>query len=323
MDAYEATKVVFQRIQTLDPQNASKIMGLLLIQDHGEKEMIRLAFGPESLLHSVILKSRKELSLGSTNMPSSNPSTPPSPSPFTNNHHPFSLSRQNSSSSSSASASSRLLLPSPLSINQSSSTAPSSWTTNSSSFSDDLISPGAYNNGGSPSTMNSAAAPFYGDGEVDLIDELHLQDQLSFLDDGPKGSDFSYQDMAASGTWGGGAAGLHHRRSCSVSDICMGSDDLSGGFGWKPCLFYARGYCKNGTTCRFVHGEGGGDGGSPVVGSPSKFEVMEQCQELLRSKSTQQQQQFPYSPAISANKCINFLLQQQQLPPDSPRLVSN
>ncbi|VAH42090.1 unnamed protein product [Triticum turgidum subsp. durum] len=43
MDAYEATKVVFARIQGLDPDHAAKIMGLLLIQDHGEKEMIRLA----------------------------------------------------------------------------------------------------------------------------------------------------------------------------------------------------------------------------------------------------------------------------------------
>ncbi|XP_059277178.1 uncharacterized protein LOC132031289 isoform X2 [Lycium ferocissimum] len=34
MDAYEATKIVFQRIQNLDPENASKIMGILLIQDH-------------------------------------------------------------------------------------------------------------------------------------------------------------------------------------------------------------------------------------------------------------------------------------------------
>ncbi|KAK6120824.1 hypothetical protein DH2020_045429 [Rehmannia glutinosa] len=301
MDAYEATKIVFQRIQNLDPQNASKIMGVLLIQDHGEKEMIRLAFGPESSLHSVILKARQELNLAKPNMPST-PSTPSSPSPFSN------LSRQNSCSSSS----SRLIA----GVNLPSNGISSSWT-NSSSFSDfqtsdDLIS--------SPSTMNSKAAPF----------------MLTML--GPKTSDFFYQDLASSPTgnndpllfptyaaaWGG-AAGLHHRRSCSVSDICMGSDDLSGGFGWKPCLFYARGYCKNGTTCRFLHG---GDGSAPaaeggaVVGSPSKFEMMEQCQEQLRSKSTQQQQQlmasnnFPFSP-MASNKCMNFL----QLPPDSPRHI--
>ncbi|KAK8938769.1 Zinc finger CCCH domain-containing protein 53 [Platanthera zijinensis] len=38
-------------------------MGLLLIQDHGEKEMIRLAFDPKSLLQSVVLNARKDLGI--------------------------------------------------------------------------------------------------------------------------------------------------------------------------------------------------------------------------------------------------------------------
>ncbi|CAH2062953.1 unnamed protein product [Thlaspi arvense] len=63
MDVYEATGIVLSRIQSLDPANASKIMGLLLLQDHGEKEMIRLAFGPQNLLHSVIAKAKAELGL--------------------------------------------------------------------------------------------------------------------------------------------------------------------------------------------------------------------------------------------------------------------
>ncbi|KAL1197599.1 Zinc finger CCCH domain-containing protein 46 [Cardamine amara subsp. amara] len=63
MDVYEATRIVLSRIQSLDPTNASKIMGLLLLQDHGEKEMIRLAFGPQNLLHSVIAKAKTELGL--------------------------------------------------------------------------------------------------------------------------------------------------------------------------------------------------------------------------------------------------------------------
>ncbi|KAK2974121.1 hypothetical protein RJ640_025470 [Escallonia rubra] len=354
MDAYEATRIVFSRIQNLDPENASKIMGLLLIQDHGEKEMIRLAFGPESVLHSVILKARKELGVSSSNSPAT-PSTPSSPSPLNN---PVSLARQNSSSSV---GSSRLLngitLPSPLSIPNPS----SSWAA-ASSFADfqnpeDLSSTSSctshYTNfssysgisnlsmGSSSSKMNSSASPFYGGGEPDLIDELQLQDQLSFLNDGspplgPKGPVFYYPDSTSSpngsggdgmvfppygGGWGGN--GLHHRRSCSVSEINLGSDDPSGGFGWKPCLYYARGYCKNGTSCRFVHEP---DGGS-VVGSPSKMEMMEHCQELLRSKSAHQQRlaaasqlmasgNFPYS---ASNKCTNFLLQQQN---DSPRAAA-
>ncbi|CAI9764997.1 unnamed protein product [Fraxinus pennsylvanica] len=322
MDAYEATKIVFQRIQSLYPENASKIMGILLLQDHGEKEMIRLAFGPESLIHSVILKARKDLGLASSNTPST-PSSPPSP--FGNS---LSLS--------------------------------TSWA--NSSFSDfqtqdDLTSPGsapvAYN-ATTPSAMNSAAPPFYATGEVDLIDELHLQDQLSFLNDGspllmPKSPDifYSQQDLASSPSgngggegllfpsyggatdnWGGDSfSGLPHRRSCSASDVCLCPDDLGGGFGWKPCLYFARGYCKNGTSCRFVHGENGADDAA-MVGSPSKFEMMEQCQQLLRSKSMQQQRlaaasqlmastNFPYSPGAT-NRCMNLLLQ-QQLQAESPR----
>uniref|UniRef100_A0A5B7AZJ4 Zinc finger CCCH domain-containing protein 53-like n=1 Tax=Davidia involucrata TaxID=16924 RepID=A0A5B7AZJ4_DAVIN len=347
MDAYEATRIVFSRIQNLDPENASKIMGLLLIQDHGEKEMIRLAFGPEALVHSVILKARKELGLSSNT-----PSTPSSPSPF--------LSRQNSSSSRLLSGGGGINLPSPLSIPNPSSSS-SSWA--ASCFSDfqnpeDLIatpnsasasyaatiSSGISNLpiGSSSSSMNSSASPFYGSGATDLRDEFQLQDQLSFLNDGPKNPDLFYPqpDLASSPSGSGGDAmlfpsyggaaanwvGLPHRRACSVSDICLGTDDPAGGFGWKPCLYFARGYCKNGTSCRFLHSSSLADpaaaDGAAIVGSPNKLEMMEQCQELLRSKSAHQQRlaaasqliapsTFPYS-AAAANKCMNLLLQQQQ-----------
>ena len=61
MDAYEATKVVFARVQALHPDLASKIMGMLLIQDKSEEDMIRLAFGPEHLLHAVVARARADL----------------------------------------------------------------------------------------------------------------------------------------------------------------------------------------------------------------------------------------------------------------------
>ena len=109
-----------------------------------------------------------------------------------------------------------------------------------------------------------------------------------------------------------------------MSDI-LGVDDSTSGFGWKPCLYFARGYCKNGNSCRFIHGALGESGsvvagadGATMVGSPNKIEMMDQCHELLRSKSAQQQRlaaasqlmgsaSFPYSP-----KCMNLFLQQQQ-----------
>lgn len=344
MDSYEATRVVFSRIQSFDPENASKIMGLLLIQDHGEKEMIRLAFGPEALVHSVILKARKDLGLPS-NSPST-PATPSSPSPFLSSN-PISISRQNSSSASRLSVNGSVNLPPSLTIpNPASSSSSASWAAFSELQSpDDLISPNTLPVGStSSSSLSSSSLPFYANGGSDIMDEFQLQDQLSFLNDGsptlgPKNPDLFYPqtDLASSPTgdqavwtnWGGGGGGSVHRRSCSVSDVCLNSEDPNSGFGWKPCLYYARGYCKNGTNCRFLHGGLGdsaaaaaamvGSDGAPVVGSPSKLEMMDSCHELLRSKSAQQQRlaaasqlmasanSFPYSP-----KCMNFLLQQQQ-----------
>ncbi|XP_026412965.1 zinc finger CCCH domain-containing protein 53-like isoform X1 [Papaver somniferum] len=373
MDAYEATRIVFSRIQTLDPENASKIMGLLLIKDHGEKEMIRLAFGPESLLHSLIIKARTELGISSNTC--STPSTPSSPSPFFSSSNPNSLSRQNSSSFSSSNSSTATTTTSntiPISTNNNTTSStsiatsrmlsnlslpnPSSWGSSvPSSYSDFqnsddfLISPNSSSslsyaaamNGFSNSNMNLGSS-------ADLIDDFQLQEQLSFLNE-KNNNDFFYPSLEQvsspssnsdgmlfpnyAANWGNAAnnsaaaamSNGSHRRSCSVTDICLGSDPLGSGFGWKPCLYYNRGYCKNGTTCRFLHGD---SPDSPsMVGSPSKIDFMEQCQELLRSKAAQQQQQqqqmrlntasqllgtssLPYTSV--AGKCMNFLLQQQQ-----------
>ncbi|XWS56815.1 hypothetical protein CRYUN_Cryun09bG0118200 [Craigia yunnanensis] len=337
MDAYEATRIVFSRIQNLEPENASRIIGLLLIQDHGEKEMIRLAFGPEALLHSVILKAKKELGLP-TNSPSTT-STPSSPSPFlANNPNHVTISRQSSSAF-------RFIgnvgvnLPSSLSIptNPSTSSGSSSWSAISDVPNpDELISP-------SSGSLNPSSLPFYGNGGgTDMIDEFQLQDQLSFLNESspqlnPKNHDFFYPQAVDLSSSSAAAAcgstdamgfpsywGSSFNRSSSVSEI-LGADDPASGFGWRPCLYFARGYCKNGNNCRFIHGVLGESGsmfagaeGATMVGSPNKIETMDQCHELLRSKSAQQQRlaaasqlmgsaSFPYSP-----KCMNLFLQQQQ-----------
>nr|XP_018675360.1 PREDICTED: zinc finger CCCH domain-containing protein 53-like isoform X1 [Musa acuminata subsp. malaccensis]XP_018675361.1 PREDICTED: zinc finger CCCH domain-containing protein 53-like isoform X1 [Musa acuminata subsp. malaccensis] len=341
MDAYEATRIVLSRIQSLEPENAPKIMGLLLLQEHGENEMIRLAFGPETLLHSVVLKAKKELGLAP---PSSAPGTPPvaggAASPF--------LLRQKSAS--------RLLSgglpPPPLTVSSPSSWAPPSVFSGSNSSgggngmnvpldellnSDELISPGSL-----------GVSPFYGCGG-DLIDEFRLPDHLSFLGD-PTAAATPNHSLSLASTPGGGDVfradiecrspssngdgalfpnglgwgvnGYHHRRSCSAADLSLG--DAAAGFGWKPCLYFARGYCKNGTACRFFHG-------LPEEAAGTKMDavVEQQCQELLlRSKSQRiggasqlVTSAFPYSPtdsmppspsSSSSSKCLSFLLQQQQ-----------
>ncbi|XP_010670370.2 zinc finger CCCH domain-containing protein 53 [Beta vulgaris subsp. vulgaris] len=391
MDPYEATKVVFSRVQSLDPENASKIMGVLLIQDHGEKEMIRLAFGPENLLHSVVVKARQELGI-----PPNTPSTPPTPSSNNNNtttnnnnnNNNNNFSRQNSTSSSRF-VPSGIKIPTSLTLPtlaSPSSTSSHSHSWGASVFSDlyqnqdDLMSPisSSANYGNNlnstitSSTLNPSTPPFYATttrrggnisvpGGEFLMDDVQLQEQLSFLNDHsptlrPKSTDLYFNPQAelelggsvadfahgvgnaGSSAWG--VNGLAHRRSCSVSDINLGSllDDPGSGLGWKPCLYYARGFCKNGSSCRFVHGSGmlsdsDSAAAAALVGSPSKMEMMEHCHELLRSKSMQQHKliaaaiasassstsasaSFPYS----MNKGLSLFAQQQQN--DSPRAAA-
>ncbi|KAK8683225.1 hypothetical protein V6N13_039291 [Hibiscus sabdariffa] len=272
MDSYEATGTVFSRIQSLDPENASKIMGYLLIQDHGEKEMIRLAFGPEAHLRSLILKAKTHMRLSISNPPT--PSTPFSPSPFSSKPTP-------------------------------SSPPTTTWP---SSISNSNLSYASVVNGSSAIAANGNDNGF--------MDEYQFHDHLSFLNDSNPEDLFNPRlDLAMPDS-------LVHRRSFSVPGLCFGAADdvdVNSGIGWKPCLYFARGFCKNGTSCRFLHGDCA-DGGAALVGSPSKLNELEQYQELLRSKALQQQQQeqklasasefmagtsFPYS------KSLNLLIHQQ------------
>ncbi|CAM0873010.1 unnamed protein product [Alopecurus aequalis] len=298
MDAYEATKVVFSRIQVLDADHAAKIMGLLLVQDHGEKEMIRLAFGPEVLLQSVMAKARRELGL----LPASSPGSPPT----AGHQSPFQLSRQNSG---------RGGAPSPLSVS-----SPSSWShapvfSRSNGVAEEMASP--VNSGARP-------APFF----PRAMDDFQLQEELAFLNDG--GMNPAHQQRTFDGGecqspgpgdsggmfpyglgWAnGGVPG--HRRSASENEVCLGGDNL----GWKPCLYYARGFCKNGSSCRFVHAGGLPDDDAALAAVAEQ----QQCHDfLLRSKSQHLgHAAFPYSTTSSlpgspsaASKCLSFLLQQQ------------
>lgn len=61
MDFQESTRIVFDRVQKLEPENVRKIIGYLLIQDQCDKEMIRLALGPDKLIQDIIHKAKTEL----------------------------------------------------------------------------------------------------------------------------------------------------------------------------------------------------------------------------------------------------------------------
>ncbi|AEE79021.1 putative protein [Arabidopsis thaliana] len=74
MNFTEAMNVVHNRIHQLEPENASKIIGyLLLMQDQNDRDMIRLAFCPDSVMRSMINCVKCELAKNShyNNIPSS------------------------------------------------------------------------------------------------------------------------------------------------------------------------------------------------------------------------------------------------------------
>ncbi|CAA0358153.1 unnamed protein product [Arabidopsis thaliana] len=66
MNFTESMNVVHARIQQLEPENAAKIFGyLLLMQENGNRDMIRLAFCPDSVMCSVINCVKYELARNS------------------------------------------------------------------------------------------------------------------------------------------------------------------------------------------------------------------------------------------------------------------
>ncbi|XP_051181349.1 zinc finger CCCH domain-containing protein 22 isoform X1 [Lolium perenne] len=300
MDAYEATKVVFSRIQALDPDHAAKIMGFLLVQDHGEKEMIRLAFGPELLLQSVMAKARRELGL----LPAS-----------AGTGSPLQLSRQNSG---------RGGAPSPLSVSSPSSWAQAPAFSRSNGFAEGMAGAGEEM---LMSPVNGGAAPFFSRaGNTPVDDFQQQQEELAFQSDAGM-NPFRTFDGGECRSPGPGDGGMFpyglgwangdvpgHRRSASANEACLAGD----GFGWKPCLYYARGFCKNGSGCRFVHAGGLPDDDASLAAAAEQQQ--QQCQDfLLRSRSQRLgHTAFPYSPTGSlpgspsaASKCLSFLLQQQ------------
>ncbi|CAN6286642.1 unnamed protein product [Urochloa humidicola] len=215
MDAWEATKVVFDRVRALDPDNASKIMGLLLIQDNSVKDLIRLAFGPEHLLRAVVASARAELA--------AKPASPPSP-----------------------------VLGPP-------------WG---------LPSPGGGGDNHSPFAADHHAA----------------------YDGGGGGADALYPD----------------EYSLSLSD-----DEAAAAAGaWRPCMYFARGFCRNGSSCRFLHGLPEDDAAAAereVLVMRAKALAAAAAAAAARPQQLMASA-FPFSPSPSPPKGLSSLLQQHNEP---------
>ncbi|GAA0172792.1 hypothetical protein Leryth_009619 [Lithospermum erythrorhizon] len=217
MDTYDATKIILTRIQSLDPENASKIMGYILIQDLGDKELIRLAHGPHTLLLSFINKAKLFLR-HSSNIPL-----------LSQNGCPFSQ------------------------LNMVPNGEKNGFHTN-------LKSPNSCNGVSRKCQSNAHYAKAFACNEFESSSSVSLAmkncDTNLAIMSPSGGSDsviWNYDDHSAP------HYKAFHRSSCSVNDAYVFEDvdgsGQNGNFvgGWRPCMYYARGFCKNGSSCKFSH----------------------------------------------------------------------
>ncbi|XP_039159627.1 zinc finger CCCH domain-containing protein 55 isoform X4 [Eucalyptus grandis] len=300
MDANEATSIVLSKIRGIDPENASKIMGYLLIQDLTEKDLIRLAFGPETLLHSLILKAKTQMGLSSNALPAPSPGpshpalAPPSPSPPTPGRRL---------------ASSVLPRITPRGADYEVGKGPfSAFAAAAGSVARQNSSPSLPFDGAryfAPLNGGGGGGVSAGGGSDFMEDNNQLGDYFAFLNDSSKSGDVFEM---------GYNADTHlHRRSYSESDAgfgCGGEDACFGG-GYRPCLYFARGFCKNGSNCKFLHGDDF-EGSVNFVGSPSNFDA----EDMMRLKVAHQQrlaaasQFLPGISPTSHGKYMALLMQQ-------------
>ncbi|XP_015583939.2 zinc finger CCCH domain-containing protein 18 isoform X1 [Ricinus communis] len=261
MDFTESTKVVYNRIQKLEPENVSKIIGYLLLQDHSEREMIRLAFSPDNLIYSLITKAKSDLGLNKPAL-----SAPISPSQV--NTSPVSDIPLQFTPFSPASAH-------PIS-------SPAASRRTASAYWDAQVT------GDQQQVPNlDFGSPGYSD---TVPEDYRLQNHMQFLtlDDQFEFAHSVNSDFSSNYFFSEPALGPRtNRRSPSLPEFPL-----------KICHYFSKGYCKHGNNCRYVHGHPMPEGFSQIfstksndfsndehVVSPGSLEKLEmELAELLKSR---------------------------------------
>lgn len=257
MDLSDATKILLDRIQKLEPELATKIIGCILIQDHGEREMIRLAYAPEKFLENLVQKTKLQLGYLSQSPVSTSlsPTISVNPSPVSDvsmNYMPFSPngSRPYSSPTAFRAPQGPYWDLQPL--------APEQQPILSSEF---------------PSYGDSVAEDFCLQNQAQF---MGFDDQLDPVNGGAASfpGDLYYADAAL--------GNLRSGRSPSLSDLPI-----------KTCHYFNKGFCKHGSNCRYLHGP---DNFQPIfspyelglddhIFSPGSLEKLElEISELLKSR---------------------------------------
>ena len=264
MDFRESTKVVYERIENIDPENVIRIFGYLLLQNHDDREMLRLAFSPDNVIQQLINKAKTELGLSSkpaVSVSVSNTISPPQGNPSPVSDFPLQMTPFSP-------AASARPFPSPRPGN-------SPW--------DPQVNGGQHQ----VHKLGDFVPRGY---SGSLPDDFPFQSQIQFLaiDDSPLensiGSDFSggyyYAEQQPS------AAARTSRRSPSMPEFPL-----------KVCHYFTKGFCKHGSSCRYFHGHQMQESFSQIFGSgtnelanddfllPGSLEKIEfELTELLKSR---------------------------------------
>ncbi|KAG8640486.1 zinc finger CCCH domain-containing protein 18 isoform X2 [Manihot esculenta] len=259
MDFSESTKVVYNRIQQLEPENVSKIIGYLLLQDHGEREMIRLAFSPDNLIYSLITKAKSDLGLYKPPVPT--PISPPQVNSSPASDIPLQFAPFSPASSLPAS--------SPVASHRAARTYWDAQLTVDQQQVHNL----------------EFVAPGFSDS---VAEDCRLQNQMQYLTLDDQLELINYSDISSNHVYPEPAMGPRtNRRSPSLPDFPV-----------KVCHYFNKGFCKHGNSCRYFHGHMMPESLSQIfspksneisneehVISPGSLEKLEmEITELLRSR---------------------------------------
>ncbi|PON80719.1 Splicing factor-like protein [Parasponia andersonii] len=261
MDFPDSAKEVYSRIQKLEPENVSKIIGYLLLQEHGERDLIRLAFGPDNLIYSLINKAKTELGLSKQSVCAPISLSHPNQAPVSD--LPIQFPSYSPTSVRPTFPPATLLAPNPY------------WDPQLSADQQILHNAELVQTG-------------YPDS---VAEDFHIQNQLQLLslEDRLESASSVSSDYASSYYYPEPAFGLRpSRRSPSLPEFPV-----------KICHYFNKGFCKHGSNCKYFHGQPSPDSFAQNVFSlnsnhfpnddhpisPGSLEKLEmEITELLRSK---------------------------------------
>lgn len=237
MDIPDSSKVVYSRLQKLEPENGSKIFGYLLLQDHEERDMIRLAFGPDNLILSLINKAKTELGLSNTKPLVCAPISPSEANQGPVSDLPPQFTSNSPASVRPAFPPATLIVPNPY------------WDSQLSA--DQQVLHNA-----------ELVQPRYPDS---VAEDFHIQNQLQLLslEDPLESASSVSSDYASSYYYPDPALGLRpSRRSPSLPEFPV-----------KICHYFNKGFCKHGSNCKYFHGQPSPDSFQQNVFSPNSNDL--------------------------------------------------